>query len=381
MVEIPDAARPLDTSEARFMAVRDYETLTRDDFDALAEAARAVILVELRAVAECKDTTLRVNRWGREYTVPAGYVTAANDLVGRFTRELPPRVDMSTEAVAARVLAAIDDREVHGIAAGLTVDAIQRVSMANQWGRGSDGWKRAKHVESLIACARNARIKRALDAGDDATLWREYERARDDAARADGPAPARQDMRPLVEVFRGRKLRTVKGTQWGTVSTFVNGHPADVDAIGYGSGPEGLAKAAQQLRRDVIGADERRITRPDAAAPEWFKGAPAPHPAVVAYCTHAARREAADRAALAAPDEQTSDGATVEQLDPTTGHALVTTPDDKYPHLVYGACTCGGWRSSGAARPAGVTRWFERHVGEQAADPWAGVLDAAEVAQ
>lgn len=45
-------------------------------------------------------------------------------------------------------------------------------------------------------------------------------------------------------------------------------------------------------------------------------------------------------------------------------HTLTLTPDDKYPHLSWGDCTCGNWRSSGAARDFVIERGHARHVGD-----------------
>jgi hypothetical protein len=373
MLSVPDAARPLETTDARFTAVRDYDALTRDAFDALTGDARAVILAELRTVAGCGATRPHINRWGRESTRPAGYVTRAGELVDRFTGDLPPRVDMSTEAVAARVLAATHDGEVRGIAGGLTIDAIQRVSVANQWGRGSDGWKRARHVDALVERARLARIERARDTGDDAALWREYERARDDAARMDKPAPTRADMRPRVEVFRGRKLRTEKGPEWGTITQHVNGYVSTSGAMTHGSGPEGLDKAAAQLRREVIAADEQRITRPDAWPTEWFTGAPTPDPAIVAYCMRAAAREEADRAAIFAPSDEDAAPdatATAEQLERMARQwdrcaetaARYQDPSRPTPEVYRDRAAACRERAAALATPA---------------DAWADLLDAA----
>jgi hypothetical protein len=130
------------------------------------------------------------------------------------------------------------------------------------------------------------------------TLWDAYQAARAAAETADGPAPVRPDNRPRVETFRGRQLRTARGKEWGTIVLSVNGQTAGSVS---GSDPAALDRAAVQLRRDVVAADERRITDPDAYPAEWFRGAPEPHPDVVAYRLHCAEQDRADRAAIFAP--------------------------------------------------------------------------------
>jgi hypothetical protein len=129
-------------------------------------------------------------------------------------------------------------------------------------------------------------------AADPGQLWSAYEAERTAAAQLDGPAPERDDMRPRVEVFRGRKLRTVKGPTGGKITQTVNG---EVVAVIMGSTPESMNGAARQLRRDVIGADERRITDPDAYPAHWYQGAPTPGPATVAWRQHAERADQAMR--------------------------------------------------------------------------------------
>jgi hypothetical protein len=139
-----------------------------------------------------------------------------------------------------------------------------------------------------------------MSATTQAELWNNYQAARADAERADGPAPTRTDNRPRVETFRGRRLRTQRGREWGRIDQTVNGEPVAY-ASSYGWDAAALDRAAAQLRRDVIAADEMRITRPDAWPAFWFRGAPEPHPAVVAYVRDVAEREAADRAAFQEP--------------------------------------------------------------------------------
>jgi hypothetical protein len=291
------AFRPMDTYETRVAAVVEHGHLTREAFDALPIVDRDVIQVELHAVSSSGDT--RVPRaWRGSYgmtvrsgPVPAPHVVTARELLDRFTRAIPAPVDNSPAGRRARLLASTNEDGARRALNGATIADMREI------GGGSTGWKRDQHVSHLVERARIARLRRALAAGDGETLRREYDRAR--YLAADARPPARTDMRALVETFRGRKLRTCKGTEWGTVSTFVNGHPVAVNTSAHGSGPEGLARAAEQLRRDVIAADERRITDPDAYPAAWYAGAPDADPAVVAYCQHAAKRERADRAALA----------------------------------------------------------------------------------
>lgn len=294
--------RALDTHTERVAAVAEHARLTREAYNTLPETQRAAIEAELRTVSASEDTHVPRARRGsygmtiRSGPVAAPHVVTARELLNRFTRVIPAPVDNSPAGRRARLLAARDESEARAALAGATIADMRE--MGGGW---STAWKRDRYVSHLVEWARIARVRRAIAAGDGETLRRDYDRARHAAAIIDGRPPVRTDMRALVETFRGRKLRTCKGTEWGTVSTFVNGHPVSVNATTYGSGPEGLARAAEQLRRDVVAADERRTTDPDAYPAEWFTGAPDADPAVIAYCRHAAQREAADREALAAP--------------------------------------------------------------------------------
>lgn len=296
-----DYPRTLPTRTDRFNAVSVYASLDRAAYDALTEPQRWAIECELHAVSASGDTHVPRARRGsygmtvRSGPVPAPHVVTARELLDRFTRAIPAPADNSPAGRRARLLASTNEDDARRALNGATIADMQAMGFGY-----STGWKRDRYVSYLVERARIARVDAALAAGDGETLRREYDRVHYLATITDGRPPTRTDMRALVETFRGRKLRTCKGTEWGTVSTYVNGHPVSVNATTYGSGPEGLARAAEQLRRDVIGADERRITDPDAYPAEWFTGAPDADPAVVAYCQHAAQREAADREALAA---------------------------------------------------------------------------------
>lgn len=132
---------------------------------------------------------------------------------------------------------------------------------------------------------------------DPAELYREYQYERARVLAGDQPAPTRDDMRPRAEVFRGRKLRVAAGKgSWGTIGLFVNG--VQVGTVS-GSTPAKLNEDAERLRADVIAADERRVSDPDAHPEHWYTGA-VPLPAVmVAYAKQVAEQNARDRAALA----------------------------------------------------------------------------------
>lgn len=140
---------------------------------------------------------------------------------------------------------------------------------------------------------------------DAAALWDAYQRARADAEHADGPAPTRADTRARAETFRGRRLVTKRGREWGTIVQTLNGEPVGGESNGWNAAQ--LDRAAAGLRRTVIAADERRITDPDAYPAHWYRGAPEPHPDVVAYVRHAQAREEDDRVALAEPAPVVSD--------------------------------------------------------------------------
>ncbi len=307
MVEIPDQPRPLDTREARRAAAVAYAALSHDDHAALTDDQRAVIIAELRAIATCGDEYQpRARRGYRPGRAPEDHVTSARARLDRFRAWALPPIDNTPAGRAARLLAATDDREALQALGGLpaaTIAGMRQICDINGWAYMSAHDKRDRHVAYLVERARLTRIHEAARTGDASALYREYEAARRAAAAGDKRPPTRPDMRPRVEVFRGRKLRTQKGREWGTVSTFVNGLASDVNASRFGAGAEGLDKAAEQLRRDVIAADERRVTDPAAYPAEWYAGAPDADPAVVAWCQYAAKRERADRATLTAPDQ------------------------------------------------------------------------------
>jgi hypothetical protein len=165
---------------------------------------------------------------------------------------------------------------------------------------------------------------------DTATLWNAYRAAANEADAADGPAPARDDMRPRVETFRGRKLRTGRATEWGRIVTTINGR----DAGGaMGSDPAALNRAAEGLRRKVIAADERRITDPDAYPAEWYDGAPDPDPRVVAYMLHRDEQDRADRASVSGGGE----AATTPDAEPAAAQ-----PGDVWRGGPTGWFTCTG---------------------------------------
>jgi hypothetical protein len=145
-----------------------------------------------------------------------------------------------------------------------------------------------------IACTHCGTNIPLPDCTDGPTLWRAYERAVELMAMADVPATERTDKRARVETFRGRKLRTEKGARWGEIVTRINGQ---VVGTPIGSGPEALNIHAAGLRRDVIAADERRVTNPDAYPEYYYQGAPAQLPtAVVLHLRHLAAEDAARRA-------------------------------------------------------------------------------------
>lgn len=124
-----------------------------------------------------------------------------------------------------------------------------------------------------------------------------YETARELALMGDAEPPTRTDMRPRTETFRGRKLRVTRGQSWGTIDMTVNGVLAGSTS---GTSPAAMDRAAAQLRRDVLNADERRVTDPDAFPAAWFKGATELPTSIVAYTRYRAEQDARDRAALAA---------------------------------------------------------------------------------
>lgn len=167
--------------------------------------------------------------------------------------------------------------------------AVARADLVGQDGRTVD----ATDAEPVAPVAPDAGPQDAIGNA----IWDAYVVARGEQRAADGPAPTRTDLRARVETFRGRKLRTAAGPEWGTVHQFVNGQFA---GSATGAGPEALDRAAAQLRRDVIAADEIRITNPDAFPAFWYEGAPEPHPAVVAYVRQREAIERADRETLRA---------------------------------------------------------------------------------
>ena len=131
---------------------------------------------------------------------------------------------------------------------------------------------------------------------NDGDAWRERDSYRE--MIIEGPAaPERSDMRPRTEMFRGRRLRVERGNEWGKINLLVNGEHV---GSATGSRPEHMNSAVIQLRRDVVAADERRVTDPEAYPSHWFRGAE-PLPAVlVAFARYAAEQEERDRAALRA---------------------------------------------------------------------------------
>jgi hypothetical protein len=127
-------------------------------------------------------------------------------------------------------------------------------------------------------------------------------------------------MRARVETYAGRKLKVERDPrEWGTLRTFINGRPAGSP---YGSDAAALDKALIQLRRDVDGADERRAMDGDTEAysPEYYQGAPALTPLQQAWGEQRRAREAADRAAISAPDPTP-----IQWVDARTG-AIVSNP-------------------------------------------------------
>jgi hypothetical protein len=196
-----------------------------------------------------------------------------------------------------RLMAVRDNHAARGVLynRAVTIEIMIELCRAHEWWGWSTGWKRSRFEAHVIAHAERARLDAALKAGDEETLWTAYERARVDAARADGRPPAREDMRPRVEAFRGRKLRAEKGREWGTIVLKVNGQHAFTE---HGSSPADLDRAAASARDWVIAADEKRITDPDAYPAHYYEGAPAPHPAVMAYMRYVDARDRADRAAI-----------------------------------------------------------------------------------
>lgn len=127
--------------------------------------------------------------------------------------------------------------------------------------------------------------------------WNEYDTWRGYALAGDTDAPTRGDMKPRTETFRGRRLKVTRGTSWGTIDMSVNGAHAGSTT---GNSAVAMDRTAEQLRKDVLAADERRVTDPDAYPAVWFTGAtelPAP---IVAYLRDQAEREERDRAAMAA---------------------------------------------------------------------------------
>lgn len=132
---------------------------------------------------------------------------------------------------------------------------------------------------------------------DPGQLWRDYDVARDYYLAGEQEPPTRADMRPRTEKFRGRRLKVTRSASWGALDLFVNG-----ELIGRADGSSAAAmdRAAAQLRSDVLGADERRVTEADAYPAYWFKGATELPAAIVAYVRYRAEQGERDRAAIAA---------------------------------------------------------------------------------
>lgn len=45
-----------------------------------------------------------------------------------------------------------------------------------------------------------------------------------------------------------------------------------------------------------------------------------------------------------------------------TTHMLTATPDDKYSHLAYGACSCGAWETTGAVTNHVLKHLHDKHA-------------------
>jgi hypothetical protein len=131
-----------------------------------------------------------------------------------------------------------------------------------------------------------------------AELWRNYETAREFALAGDQDAPTRTDMKPRTETFRGRRLKVTRdSSSWGTLAMTVNGAPAGGTT---GNSAAAMDRAAEQLRKDVLAADERNVTDPDAFPAVWFDGAEPLPAAIVDYVRYRAEEDTRERAALAA---------------------------------------------------------------------------------
>lgn len=135
------------------------------------------------------------------------------------------------------------------------------------------------------------------DFANDGDLWRLYRDTKEMVTAGAVPAPARSDMRPRTETFLGRRLRVERGREWGKINLLVNGQNV---GSATGSDADGMNRAAEQLRRDVIAADERRVTDPDAYPAHWYRGAVELPRIMVAYARFAEELAERDRAALRA---------------------------------------------------------------------------------
>lgn len=131
---------------------------------------------------------------------------------------------------------------------------------------------------------------------DPAQMWRDYEMAKEWALAGDQDPPSRDDMRPRIETFRGRKLRVERGQGWDALRMLVNGQHVG-SASGFSA--DAMNRAAAQLRRDVLAADERRVTEPDAYPGHWFTNAEPLPAGMLALVRYRAAMEARDSAAQA----------------------------------------------------------------------------------
>lgn len=139
---------------------------------------------------------------------------------------------------------------------------------------------------------------RAPGEPDAEVTYEQYQAALQQMHEAAGPPPSRTDMRPRQETYRGRKLKTQKGRDWGNFDVSVNGEGA---YRATGTTAEDLDKAAASLRRVIDAADERELVEPGAYGEKYLRGAQELPELIQRYVRQQAQRDEADRAAISSP--------------------------------------------------------------------------------